>query len=48
MNKTVHEQDVTPKEARQGRRVGLVKILGIGIAVAVLGIIVVALVQNMG
>ena len=47
MNKTANEQNVTPKEARQGRKVGLVKILGIGIAVAVLGIIVVVLVQNM-
>ncbi|KCZ52242.1 hypothetical protein [Hyphomonas pacifica] len=48
MNKTVHEQEIAPKEARQGRRTGLVKVLGISIGVAVIGIVIVALLQNMG
>ena len=48
MQQTDHPTDVTPTEARQGRRrPGLLSVMGFGIAIALAGMLVVFLVSGL-
>lgn len=41
MPDVMEEKDITPREARQGERVGLIWVLGIGTVAAIAGMLIV-------
>ena len=45
MEETTEGENIPVQEARQGRRVGLIRVLGIGTGVAIIGMILILLLQ---